>query len=141
MPCALARRASTALAQAHPKTPPNASHAALRRDTDTERPGLASRPFRAVRGKGSARALERAAIAAAHHLMLEALEEELATAAWTERLVRLVPLGSLAARARVRGTELLDGRLATARRHEDLPQSVAAEIAVELSTCRHRETS
>src|SRR4051812_27706600 len=42
---------------------------------------------------GSARALERAAIGTAHDLMLEALEKELAAAAWAERLVGIAPRG------------------------------------------------
>src|SRR5436190_13078935 len=87
---------------------------------------------------GSARALEGPAIGPAHDLVLEALEEELATAARAERLLGLTPGGLLAARLVVRGTKLVHGRAPRLRGHEHLAETVAAEIAVELSSNSHR---
>ena len=91
-----------------------------------ERPRLAPR---------SARALQRAALVGADHLVLETLEEKLPAAARTKRLVTVVPDWRLAAaNVVVGGAKLLDRRPARARRYEHLAESVAAEIAVELSS-------
>src|SRR5436305_12623589 len=133
--------AMTLRAHAHPKIPPKRTHAAERSRTANTN-GRDLRPGRhGVRGGRSARAAKCATIAAADDLVLEPLEEQLPAAPRTERLVRLAPRGSLAARLFIRGTELLDRRLPAGGRHKDLAQSVAAEIAVKLSACSHRGTS
>jgi len=83
----------------------------------------------------SARALQRAALVGTDHLVLETLEEKLPAAARTKRLVAVVPDRRLAAaNVVVGGAKLLDRRPARARRYEHLAESVAAEIAVELSS-------
>jgi hypothetical protein len=70
-------------------------------------------------------------------LVLEALEEELSAAARAQGLVRLVPNGGLAASGGVRAPQLSERRTPSAGRHQDLPESMSAEIAVELSTNSH----
>jgi hypothetical protein len=73
----------------------------------------------------------------ADDLVLKALEEELPAAARAERLIRVVPDGGLAATGGVRGPELLERGTAGAGRHQDLPESMSAEIAVKLGTNSH----
>src|SRR5688572_25313275 len=90
------------------------------------------------RGLRLARALQRAALVGADHLVLETLEEKLPAAAGAERLVTVVPDGRLPpGDVVVSGAKLLNGRPARARGHEHLAQAVAAEIAVKLSSKRH----
>jgi hypothetical protein len=127
------RSARTARAQVQPHTPPSTIH---------------PRPRRSTRGRTAptcgevlARLLQNAPIGSAHDLVLESLEEELPAAARAERLIRVAPRGSLAAGLRIRDTELLDGRTARLCGHQDLPESMSAEVAVELSTYGHRGTS
>ena len=97
-----------------------------------ERPRLA-RP-----ASSSARALQRATLVGADHLVLEALEEELPTAARAKRLIRLVPDRGLAADGRVCGPQLVQRGTTGGGRYEDLPEPVSTEIAVKLSTNSHR---
>jgi len=69
--------------------------------------------------------------------MLEPLEEELTAAARAEGLVCVVPVGLLATGRAVRSAELLERRASRPAGHEDLTESVSAEVAIELSTYRH----
>ena len=85
----------------------------------------------------SARALQRAAVLRANDLVLEALQEELATAARAQRLVGVIPHRSLASAGGVRGPELLERRPTGTGRYEDLPESMSTEIAIKLSTNSH----
>jgi hypothetical protein len=75
------------------------------------------------------------------HLVLEALEEQLPTAARAEGLVGVVPHRCLAAAGGVSAAQLLEGRTAGAGRYEDLPEAMSTEIAVKLGTNGHRKTS
>jgi hypothetical protein len=74
----------------------------------------------------------------ADDLVLETLEEQLAAAARAEGLIGLVPDRGLAAAGGVRGPELLERRTPGAGRYQDLPESMSAEIAVELSANSHQ---
>ena len=86
----------------------------------------------------SAGALQRAALVGADYLVLETLEEKLPAAARTKRLVTVVPdRGLAAANVVVGGAKLLDRRPARARGYEHFAETVAAEIAVELSSKGH----
>ena len=69
--------------------------------------------------------------------MLEALQEELASAARAKRLIGVVPHRSLASTGGVRGPELLKRGPTGAGRYENLPESMSTEIAVQLSTNSH----
>jgi hypothetical protein len=100
--------------------------------------GTSDRGLRRRRSR-SARPLQRAALLRADDLVLEALEEELPAAARAKRLIRRVPDGGLTAGVGVRGSELLERRTPGTGRHEDLPESMSAEIAVELSANGHLE--
>jgi len=85
-----------------------------------------------------ARALQRAALVGADDLVLETLEEKLSAAARAEGLVAVVPDGRLsAADVAIGGAQLLNGRPARARGYEHLAKTVAAEIAVKLSSKSH----
>jgi hypothetical protein len=66
--------------------------------------------------------------------VLEALEEELSAAARAERLLGGVPHRGLATTCGVRGPKLLERRPTGAGRHQDLPESMSAEVAIELTT-------
>jgi hypothetical protein len=86
-------------------------------------------------GLRSARALQRGALVGADHLVLESFEEELPAAARAQGLVAVFPDRRLApANVVVSGAKLLDRRPTRARGYEHLAQTVAAEIAVELSS-------
>jgi hypothetical protein len=69
--------------------------------------------------------------------VLEALQEELTSAARAKRLLGVIPHRGFAAAGGVRGPELLERRPAGAGRYEDLPESMSTEIAVQLSTNSH----
>jgi hypothetical protein len=73
----------------------------------------------------------------ADDLVLESLEEQLSAAARAERLFRLVPDRGLAPPGGISGPKLLQRRTAGTGRHEDLPESMPTEIAVELSANSH----
>jgi hypothetical protein len=89
-------------------------------------------------GSSSAGALQRAALLRADDLVLETLEEELATASRAERLIGLVPDRRLAATGRVCSPQLLERRTPGTGRNQDLTESMSAEIAVKLSTNSHQ---
>src|SRR5205085_12645577 len=70
--------------------------------------------------------------------MLETLEKKLSAAAGTQWLVAVVPDGRLAAAdVVVGGAKLLDRRPSRARGCEHLAETVAAEIAVKVSSKGH----
>src|ERR1043165_6107260 len=114
-------------------TTPRPTKIAERTDTKTERRGLAFPPFGVTSLRRSACALQGGVVRAAHDPVVEALEEQLPTAARAERLIGVAPCGRLTAGPVIGGTELLDGRLALLGRHKHLPETVTAEVAVELS--------
>jgi hypothetical protein len=70
--------------------------------------------------------------------VLEALEEELPTAARAKRLIGLVPDRGFTADGRVRGPQLRQRGTTGSGRYEDLPKPMSTEIAVKLSTNGHK---
>lgn len=97
-----------------------------------ERPRLA-RP-----ASSSARALQRAALVGADHLVLETLEEELPATARAQRLIGLVPDRGLTANGRVCGPQLRQRGTTGSGRYKDLPEPMSTEIAIKLSTNGHK---
>lgn len=116
-----------------PTSAPNASQAGPRMST------LEGAAAACAAGVSSARALQSAALVRTDHLVLEALEEELSTAAGAQGLVGVVPHRGLPTARGVRGAQLLKGGTTGAGRHEDLSESMSAEVAIKLSSNSHSD--